>query len=94
MSAADGATGSSDVVDPNRDRSPCSTGCSDLLAELAVPTGLLFVLEDLHWASDGTLEALDPIVRAPRRAQVLVVRDDALTADRRWTTAIAPTSGG
>ena len=54
-----------DVVDADRDRLAVQFALYGLLAELAEPSGLLFVLEDLHWASDGTREAVASIARSP-----------------------------
>ena len=79
---------SNDVVDAERDRLAVQDTLYDALAELAEPSGLLFVLEDLHWASDGTRQAVAAIVRSPRRVPVLLVattRDDesSLVGDYR-----------
>ncbi|NVI91819.1 AAA family ATPase, partial [Actinomadura sp. BRA 177] len=43
-----------------------------LLEELAEPSGLVLILDDLHWADDATIELLDHLVRHPPRARVLV----------------------
>ncbi|WP_067480850.1 helix-turn-helix transcriptional regulator [Actinomadura hibisca] len=43
-----------------------------LLEELAAPSGLVLVLDDLHWADDATIELLDHLVRHPPRARVLI----------------------
>ena len=71
------ATGSdgtcNDVVDAEHDRFAAQDALYDVLAEMAAPSGLLFVLEDLHWASEGTREAVASIVRAPRRVPLLLV---------------------
>ena len=73
------AVTSNDVIDAERDRLGVQDGLYDRLAELAAPSGLLFVLEDLHWASDGTRDAVASIARSPRRVPLLLVattRDD------------------
>ncbi|WP_153541263.1 helix-turn-helix transcriptional regulator [Actinomadura macrotermitis] len=43
-----------------------------LLEELAGPSGLVLVLDDVHWADDATLDLLDHLVRHPPRARVLI----------------------
>ncbi|MFB4295469.1 AAA family ATPase [Actinomadura sp. NTSP31] len=43
-----------------------------LLERLAAPSGLVLILDDLHWADDATIELLDHLVRHPPRANVLV----------------------
>ncbi|WP_245681852.1 helix-turn-helix transcriptional regulator [Actinomadura kijaniata] len=43
-----------------------------LLEELAAPSGLVLVLDDVHWADDATIELLDHLVRHPPRARVLI----------------------
>ncbi|XVQ83091.1 helix-turn-helix transcriptional regulator [Microbispora siamensis] len=43
-----------------------------LVGALAGSTGLLLVLDDVHWADDGTLEFLDHVVRHPPTGPVLM----------------------
>ncbi|RSN69180.1 MULTISPECIES: helix-turn-helix transcriptional regulator [Actinomadura] len=43
-----------------------------LLEQLAAPSGLVLILDDLHWADDATIELLDHLVRHPPRARVLI----------------------
>ncbi|HEX2316749.1 MAG TPA: AAA family ATPase, partial [Thermomonospora sp.] len=43
-----------------------------LLEELAAPSGLVLILDDVHWADDASVELLDHLVRHPPRARVLV----------------------
>lgn len=43
-----------------------------LLEALAEPSGLVLILDDLHWADDATIELLDHLVRHPPRARVLL----------------------
>lgn len=43
-----------------------------LLDELARPSGLVLVLDDMHWADDPSAELLDHLVRHPPRGRVLV----------------------
>ncbi|MDL4822121.1 helix-turn-helix transcriptional regulator [Actinomadura opuntiae] len=43
-----------------------------LLERLAAPSGLVLILDDLHWADDATIELMDHLVRHPPRANVLV----------------------
>ncbi|TMQ91559.1 LuxR family transcriptional regulator, partial [Actinomadura soli] len=44
----------------------------DLIERLAVPDGLVLVLDDLHWADDSSVELLNHLVRRPPRAGVLI----------------------
>ncbi|WP_344951670.1 helix-turn-helix transcriptional regulator [Actinomadura miaoliensis] len=41
-----------------------------LLEELAAASGLVLILDDLHWADEATIELLDHLVRHPPRARV------------------------
>ncbi|WP_433337252.1 helix-turn-helix transcriptional regulator [Spirillospora sp. CA-294931] len=43
-----------------------------LLEELAAPSGLVLILDDLHWADDATIELLDHLARHPPRGRVLI----------------------
>jgi DNA-binding NarL/FixJ family response regulator len=43
-----------------------------LIGKLAEPSGLVLVLDDLHWADDGSVEFLDHLARHPPRGRVLV----------------------
>ncbi|WP_203990884.1 helix-turn-helix transcriptional regulator [Sphaerisporangium rufum] len=43
-----------------------------LIDELAAPGGLALILDDVHWADDGSAEFLDHLVRHPPRGPVLV----------------------
>ena len=43
-----------------------------LLEGLSSRSGLVLILDDLHWADDATVELLDHLVRHPPRARVLV----------------------
>ncbi|MEV6980329.1 AAA family ATPase [Sphaerisporangium sp. NPDC051017] len=43
-----------------------------LVDELAAPSGLALILDDLHWADDSSAEFLDHLVRHPPRGKVLV----------------------
>ncbi|MFG1821519.1 AAA family ATPase [Microbispora bryophytorum] len=62
-----------------------------LVGALAEPTGLLLVLDDVHWADDGTLEFLDHVVRHPPAGPVLmaVAYRPAQAAPRVATLAAA-----
>ncbi|RKS68378.1 regulatory LuxR family protein [Actinomadura pelletieri DSM 43383] len=44
----------------------------DLIERLAVPNGLVLVLDDLHWADDSSVELVNHLVRHPPRAGVLI----------------------
>ncbi|WP_432923133.1 ATP-binding protein [Microbispora sp. CA-135349] len=43
-----------------------------LVGVLAGPSGLLLVLDDVHWADDGTMEFLEHVVRHPPAGRVLM----------------------
>ncbi|WP_149263297.1 AAA family ATPase [Actinomadura sp. K4S16] len=43
-----------------------------LLEQLAAPSGLVLILDDLHWADSTTLALLDDLVRHPPLAKILV----------------------
>jgi DNA-binding CsgD family transcriptional regulator len=43
-----------------------------MLGELADPSGLVLILDDVHWADDPSVELLDHLVRHPPRGRVLV----------------------
>jgi DNA-binding CsgD family transcriptional regulator len=43
-----------------------------LLEDLAVPDGLVLILDDVHWADTASVELLDHLVRHPPRGRVLV----------------------
>ncbi|GAA5077670.1 hypothetical protein GCM10023259_082260 [Thermocatellispora tengchongensis] len=43
-----------------------------LLEELAAPSGLALILDDVHWADDTSIELLDHLVRHPPRGRVLL----------------------
>ncbi len=44
----------------------------ELLAALAAPQGLVLLLDDLHWASEPTLELIAYLLRHPPRAPLLI----------------------
>jgi DNA-binding CsgD family transcriptional regulator/tetratricopeptide (TPR) repeat protein len=44
----------------------------ELLAALAAPRGLVLLLDDLHWASEPTLELIAYLLRHPPRAPLLI----------------------
>ncbi|REE94858.1 ATP-binding protein [Thermomonospora umbrina] len=43
-----------------------------MLEEVAGPSGLVLIFDDVHWADDASVELLDHLVRHPPRARVLV----------------------
>jgi DNA-binding CsgD family transcriptional regulator len=43
-----------------------------LLEDLAVPDGLVLILDDVHWADSASIDLLDHLVRHPPRGRVLV----------------------
>ena len=73
------------TVSPDQARTAASGPSSDLtsrlhvyramrrlLEDLAVPDGLVLVLDDVHWADSASIELLDHLVRHPPRGRVLV----------------------
>ncbi|OXM65926.1 helix-turn-helix transcriptional regulator [Amycolatopsis vastitatis] len=43
-----------------------------LLETLAAPTGLVVILDDLHWADEGTAEVVDHLLRRPPEGRLLL----------------------
>jgi DNA-binding NarL/FixJ family response regulator len=62
-----------EVVDPERERYRVQGALIDAIVAASGPDGLLFIVEDLHWASDATREVFEVIARSPRPSRVLVV---------------------
>jgi DNA-binding CsgD family transcriptional regulator len=44
-----------------------------LLEALARPSGLVLILDDMHWADDGSIELVEYLLRHPVRGRVLLV---------------------
>ncbi len=59
--------------DPDGARHRLFAAVDAALAAVARPSGLLLVLDDLHWADPGTLGMLDHVAGAPDATAVLVV---------------------
>jgi DNA-binding CsgD family transcriptional regulator len=57
---------------PEPDRFRLYRALRVLIEELAEPDGLALLLDDVHWADDGTAEFLDHLLRHPPRGRVLV----------------------
>lgn len=67
------------ALQPEREAARLYGAFASAIAALASARPLLIVLEDLHWASDATLDALATICRRIDRARVMIVatyRDD------------------
>ena len=58
---------------PDQERAGLFQGVADFLAHLSSQEALLFVLEDLHWASESTLELLHYLTRHLADQPVLLV---------------------
>ncbi|MFJ8109143.1 ATP-binding protein [Streptomyces sp. NPDC096132] len=57
----------------HRDRFGLYRAVADVLTGLGERSGLVMVLDDLHWADPASLELLDHVVRHPVRGRVLLV---------------------
>ncbi|MEV6598250.1 AAA family ATPase [Actinoplanes sp. NPDC051346] len=68
--AADGSGDPSELLAGERYR--LHRAVRAVLETIAGPAGLVLVLDDLHWADDGSLELLDHLMRHPPRAPVLL----------------------
>jgi tetratricopeptide (TPR) repeat protein len=58
---------------PSEERLRLFESLARLFQDLAAPNGLLVVIDDLHWADQGTLALLHYLVRRLREARVLFV---------------------
>jgi DNA-binding SARP family transcriptional activator len=57
----------------NPEQARLFSGITDFLARLSVQSALLIVLEDLHWASESTLQLLHHLVRSLSSHPVLII---------------------
>src|SRR6185312_13846809 len=73
-----------DLVDAERYR--LHRAVRALLELIAEPTGLVLVLDDLHWADEGSAELLDHLLRHPPRARLVlaVAGRQRQTSPRLW----------
>ena len=62
-----------DVVDPERERAAVQGALLDYLARAASMRRLLFVVEDLHWATAGTRDAIAHIARTGGDAPLMLL---------------------
>lgn len=62
-----------EVVDASRDHSDVLSGLHACLVAMTWGQPVLFVLEDVHWASSGTRDALSHIARAAGPAPLMVL---------------------
>jgi DNA-binding CsgD family transcriptional regulator/tetratricopeptide (TPR) repeat protein len=62
--------GPADLVDAERYR--LHRAVRTVLELLVPPSGLVLVLDDLHWADEGSMELLDFLLRHPPRARLLL----------------------
>ncbi|HKN55849.1 MAG TPA: AAA family ATPase [Amycolatopsis sp.] len=65
------APGAPDLVDVERFR--LHRAVRALLAAMAEPDGLVLILDDVHWADDGSIELLDHLLRHPPEAGLAMV---------------------
>ncbi|MFD2684341.1 AAA family ATPase [Streptomyces phyllanthi] len=72
LRGAGGVRGSASAAG-HRDRFGLYRAVADVLTRLGERSGLVMVLDDLHWADPASLELLDLVVRHPVRGRVLVV---------------------
>ncbi|MEU0879188.1 LuxR family transcriptional regulator [Lentzea sp. NPDC005914] len=75
------ADGPADLVDAERYR--LHRAVRALLELLVEPCGLVLVLDDLHWADEGSVELLDFLLRHPPRGRLLL----ALASRSRQTSS-------
>ena len=74
-----------DVIDPERERAVVQAALHQFLSHAAREHRLLFVIEDLHWASSATTDAVAHIARVGGEAPLMLLittRDDGTVADR------------
>ncbi|HSB85630.1 MAG TPA: AAA family ATPase, partial [Ilumatobacteraceae bacterium] len=74
-----------DIVDPERERAAVQAALHDYLSWAARSHPLLFVVEDLHWGSVGTRDAVAHIARSGGDAPLMLVvtiRDERPVRDR------------
>ena len=84
----DGRAGTADLVDVERFR--LHRAVRALLAAMADAEGLLLVLDDVHWADEGSIELLDHLLRHPPEAGLaLVVAHRARQLPARLHRALA-----
>ncbi|MGW2520675.1 AAA family ATPase [Streptomyces sp. NPDC001617] len=57
----------------NRDRFGLYRAVAEVLTRLGERSGLVMVLDDVHWADPASLELLDHVIRHPVRGRVLLV---------------------
>ena len=74
-----------DSVDPHRERAAVQEAVHDYLSRAARAKRLLLVIEDLHWASVGTLDIVAEVARGGDAPLMLLVttRDEPPFADAR-----------
>jgi DNA-binding NarL/FixJ family response regulator len=65
--------GGQDVVDPERERAAVQGALYEYLARAAYARRLLFVVEDLHWATAGTREVIAHISRSGGAAPLMML---------------------
>jgi DNA-binding CsgD family transcriptional regulator/tetratricopeptide (TPR) repeat protein len=68
-----GETGSQEPADTGLGRYGIYRAVRRLLEEVVPASGLVLILDDLHWADEATIELLDYLVRHPPRGPVLIV---------------------
>jgi tetratricopeptide (TPR) repeat protein len=66
-----------------------------LLEEMAGPSGLVLILDDLHWADEASIELFRHLLRHPPRARVLVaVAYRPAQTEPRLTALVGSAEGG
>ncbi|MEV6240933.1 AAA family ATPase [Lentzea sp. NPDC051838] len=88
------ADGPTDLVDAERYR--LHRAVRALLELLAEPSGLVLVLDDLHWADEGSVELLDFLLRHPPHGRVLLALASRprQTSSRLWHALSRATADG
>jgi hypothetical protein len=79
-------------ADPDTERFRLFTAVASLLASASAETGLLLVLDDLHWADRASLQILRHLAEAAELSNVMILatyRDSELTAGHPLTDCLA-----
>lgn len=75
----------SSTISPDKDKSCLFEGVSRFLKEFSSQEALLIILEDLHWASDSTLQLIHHLAHQVNKLPILIVgtfRPEALRQDQ------------
>ena len=85
-------SGASDVIDPDGERAAVQAALHEFLSQAAREHPLLFVIEDLHWASSATRDAVAHLARVGGDAQLMLLvttRDEELGLEALERSSVA-----